>query len=106
MDEHEAMLTLRERLAGLGEVEHTLYGASQGDGPPEHDYVREVGVTAEDVPALIEMAGEWMEDVEGDYDELSDEEEAEVWLPLHAWRALGQLGSAAAEAVGAAVGDA
>lgn len=49
------------------------------------DY-RALGLTAENVPALVEMALD--EDLN-----MSDPVSDEVWAPLHAWRALGQLGA-------------
>ncbi len=57
-------------------------------GPSEQpsdwlDY-RELGLSAEYAPALIELATD-MELNQGDQDEAS------TWGPLHAWRALGQL---------------
>lgn len=55
------------------------------------DYVRRYGLTQEDAPELARMvADEALSN--------SDSQSAEVWAPLHAWRALAQLGSA--EAVG------
>ncbi|MDU9047671.1 MAG: DUF1186 domain-containing protein [Candidatus Electrothrix sp. Rat3] len=53
------------------------------------DY-RELGVSQEDVPELIRMS------TDEELDQ-ADSESDEVWAPVHAWRALGQL--RAAEAV-------
>ena len=53
------------------------------------DYAAEFGLTKEDVPQLIQMIKDddlWNADPEG----------LEVWAPVHAWRALGQLGAAEA----------
>jgi hypothetical protein len=47
------------------------------------DYLA-LGLSAEDVPELARMALD--KDLDG-----ADPESAEVWAPLHAWRALGQL---------------
>lgn len=50
------------------------------DGVP--DYVAEYSLTAEHLPALIGLATQWVED---------EPDEAAVYGPVHAWRALGQL---------------
>lgn len=53
------------------------------------DYLSEYGFTAEDVPALLALFT----------DEAIDalpQDRPEIWAPVHAWRILGQLGSAAA----------
>lgn len=65
---------------------------SLGDlrGQPRYDYLS-LGLRHEDVPALIRMAGDdalWR----------ADGESVEVWAPVHAWRALGDL--RAEEAIG------
>jgi hypothetical protein len=52
------------------------------------DY-REKGISGEHVPDLIRMVSDARF-------EAADEESAEVWAPVHAWRALGQLGAGAA----------
>ena len=52
------------------------------DGEP--DYVVDLGLGPEHIPALVELARQWVDlDDEADGDEL--------WSPVHAWRALGQL---------------
>lgn len=50
---------------------------------------RDLGLTEADVPELVRMAGDPA--LNG-----ADGESLEVWAPLHAWRALGQLQAAAA----------
>jgi hypothetical protein len=60
---------------------------------------RSAGIRREHIPALIDVVrstGEWMVDpvLEEKPDETADMEEelpAQFWLPMHAWRALGQL---------------
>jgi len=50
---------------------------------PRYDYLS-LGLRPEDVPALIAMAGDdvlWQ----------ADSDDVEVWAPIHAWRALGDL---------------
>jgi hypothetical protein len=56
--------------------------------PEWYDYPA-LGLTAEHVPELMRMA------LDDDLN-LADSEGAEVWAPLHAWRALGQLRAEAA----------
>jgi HEAT repeat protein len=60
-----------------------------GPGEPWSDYVAEIRLGEEHVPALLRMVADeglnW-----------ADAESAEVWAPVHAWRALGQLGDPAA----------
>lgn len=51
---------------------------------PWPDYLRLYGFTDQDVPELLMMVADPA------YDEL-DEDDPEVWAPLHAWRVLGQL---------------
>jgi HEAT repeat protein len=53
------------------------------------DYPAETGLTVEDVPELIRMV------TDSAFDELEDDR-LEVWAPIHAWRALGQLQAEAA----------
>ncbi len=53
------------------------------------DYVA-LGLTRDHLPALVRMAGDPLLDRSADAEA--------VWAPLHAWRALGQLGDAAATA--------
>lgn len=56
-----------------------------------HHYPETVGLTADDVPELVRMATDrtlW--EIESD--------RLEVWAPIHAWRALGQLHAEAAVA--------
>lgn len=50
------------------------------------DY-RSLGISAEHIPALIQI----IEATEQIWKESTNDEDPEVWLPLHAWRALGQL---------------
>ena len=60
------------------------YGESDRTTPDEWPDYRELGIGAEQIPELIQMAT----------DEALNEaaaESPEVWAPLHAWRALGQL---------------
>src|SRR5437868_4322041 len=65
-------------------------GEPGGLGSAWPDY-RSLGLGPEDVPALVRMVRDPA--LNG-----ADSESKEVWAPLHAWRALGQL--RAAEAVG------
>lgn len=53
------------------------------------NYIDQFGLTAQDIPELIRMATD---------DELNtlDSDRPEVWAPLHAWHALGQLKAEAA----------
>ncbi len=59
--------------------------------PPEEwpDYAQLYGLTAEHIPDLIQMA------IDQDLS-WADAESQEVWAPVHAWRALGQLRAEAA----------
>ncbi len=88
---------------GAGEMDEVAYPPpvdrllTLGDARGQrewHDY-RQYGLDREHVPDLIRMATDpdlnW-----------ADPDSAEVWAPLHAWRALGQL--RAAEAVGPLLG--
>ncbi len=74
-----------DRLFEMGKVAYSVEW--QGTDP---DYVRELGLAQEHVPALIEIARRWLD---------ADDYPKDVagWAPIHAWRALGQL--RAAEAV-------
>lgn len=84
------------------------YGDASGSGPKNWpNYVQELGLTAEHIPTLIQMAQDdqlWS-CFFTDPDDLEDEPGGEgaldpdvaLWAPIHAWRALGQL--QAAEAV-------
>lgn len=59
-------------------------GAPAGPGDPWPDYPTEYGLTRDDVPALLALA----------LDETAlPADDPAVWAPLHAWRALGQLGA-------------
>ncbi len=60
----------------LGEVDR---------GGQWHDYLQ-YGFSEDDVSVLLELAAD---------DELNaaDAQSKEVWVPLHAWRTLGQIGS-------------
>lgn len=51
--------------------------------PPAQGYVKSFGLNAEHVPDLIRLAVQWAEPTE--------EGEPELWAPIHAWRALGEL---------------
>lgn len=53
--------------------------------PPVQGYVEPFGLDAGHVPHLIQLALEWAEPVLDD--------EPELWGPIHAWRALGELGA-------------
>jgi len=66
-------------LLGLGEADQS------GAWP---DYL-EYGFTETGIPALLDLV------VDQTFDQM-DSESTEVWAPLHAWRALGQLGSSQA----------
>jgi hypothetical protein len=70
-------------------VEQLLALGEPGYGPEWRDY-RALGLTDEHVPALLALVEDprlsWLEWEEG-------EEIEPFWAPLHAWRALGQLGA-------------
>jgi hypothetical protein len=53
------------------------------------DYVNDYGLTEDHIPGLIQMA------IDQDLN-WADSESLEVWAPVHAWRALGQLKAEAA----------
>jgi hypothetical protein len=84
------------------------YGDAGGSSPKDWpNYVQELGLTAEHIPALIQMTQDdqlWSFFFE-EPDDLDDEPveagalvpDVALWAPIHAWRALGQL--QAAEAV-------
>ncbi len=66
-------------------VERLLtYGASDRITPDEWPDYRELGMGPEHIPDLIQMATDEALNE-------ADSESPEVWAPLHAWRALGQL---------------
>jgi hypothetical protein len=66
-------------------VERLLtYGESERIGPDDWPDYQELGIGPEHVPELIQMATD-----EALHE--ADSESTEVWAPLHAWRALGQL---------------
>ncbi|MEI8371291.1 MAG: hypothetical protein WCJ35_00490 [Planctomycetota bacterium] len=68
-----------DRLFQMGEVE---WGVEwQGDDP---DYVGDLGLTNEHVPALINITL-----LQADLEDLPDDDSG--WAPVHAWRALAQL---------------
>lgn len=54
------------------------------EGDP--DYVAEFGLCQEHIPALVEIARQWAETGERSQDDT-------LYAPVHAWRALGQLGA-------------
>lgn len=56
-----------------------------GDG---REYVEPFGLTSDDVPALIELAKRWLDDAH--FEKTS--ETSAMWGPVHAWRALAELG--------------
>ena len=79
MDEQPQYPPPLDRLFQMGEVE---WGVEwQGTDP---DYVHELGLTAEHVPALVAIARKQI-----DLEDFPDEDSG--WAPVHAWRALGQL---------------
>ncbi len=66
-------------------VERLLtYGESDRIPPEEWPDYRELGIGPEHILELIQMATD-------EAFNMADSESAEVWAPLHAWRALGQL---------------
>ncbi|WOD38196.1 hypothetical protein [Nodosilinea sp. E11] len=81
------------------------YGECQGVNAKDWpNYVQEFGLTADYVPALIQMAQDeqlWAF-FEGDYDREDEfraagiDPDAALWAPAHAWRSLGQLQAAEA----------
>jgi hypothetical protein len=88
----------------------SLLSYGDASGPSAKDwpnYVQELGLTAEHIPALIHMAQDdhlwsfFFEDPDASDDEPAAESALDpdiaLWAPIHAWRALGQL--QAAEAV-------
>lgn len=60
-----------------------------GDSKEEINYIEQFGLQAEHIPDLLRM----MNDEELNHE---DSDTDEVWAPLHAWRALGQLDVATA----------
>ena len=52
---------------------------------PAQGYVKAFGLDAGHIPDLIRLAVEWAEP--------SLDDEPEIWAPLHAWRAIGELGA-------------
>ncbi len=70
----------------LKELDHPRTGWDWAKG--ERDYVAELGLTAEHVPGLIRIARHWLDLYDN---EKPIPEEPELWAPVHAWRALGQL---------------
>jgi hypothetical protein len=84
------------------------YGDARGSSPKDWpDYVQELGLTAEHIPALMQMVQDdqlwsfFFEDPNSPDEEPLEEgalnPDIALWAPIHAWRALGQL--QAAEAV-------
>ncbi|MCX4247200.1 hypothetical protein [Paraliomyxa miuraensis] len=78
-----ASATTPDRLAALSRLEPP----SPGDG---RTYVAELGLTPDDVPELVEFARRW---IDPRHFEGHDEDSLAVWAPIHAWRALGELGA-------------
>ena len=73
-----------------------LYGDARKscDWPKgDPDYVTECGLSRDDVPSLIDLASQWTSD--NWFDEHPSDDPAR-WAPIHAWRAIGQLGAAEA----------
>ncbi|HSM57749.1 MAG TPA: hypothetical protein VK879_16470, partial [Candidatus Sulfomarinibacteraceae bacterium] len=70
-------------------VDRLLAIGSPDRGEPWPECPDEYGLTLEHVPELLHMVQD--EDLN-----LADEDSDEVWAPLHAWRALGQLQAEAA----------
>ena len=60
------------------------YGESERITPDEWPDYRELGIGAAQIPELIQMATD-------EAFNMAAAESAEVWAPVHAWRALGQL---------------
>ncbi len=65
------------------------YGEAHRSSPEDWPDYRQLGIGSEHIPELIHMATD--EELN-----LADSESLEVWAPLHAWRALGQLRAEAA----------
>jgi len=64
-------------------------GEPTAPGEPWPDYPATYGLTRDDLPALIALAED---------ESVYREHDPAVWAPLHAWRALGQLGAPEAAA--------
>jgi hypothetical protein len=77
MDETSSQITI-SRLCEMGDPRHTT-GWRKGNP----DYVSDLGLGPEHIPALVEIVLK-----RPDIDQLPDDEWA---VPIHAWRALGQL---------------
>jgi hypothetical protein len=60
------------------------YGESDWISPDDWPDYREMGIGPEHIPELIQMATD-------EHLNVATAESTEVWAPLHAWRALGQL---------------
>jgi len=82
--------TLRTRLEQVGDPRPTSRKWETG----ELDYVSELGVTAVDVPELLDIVGEWLEP----FDRSKGENGASGYAPVHAWRCLAHLGATEAVA--------
>lgn len=67
----------------------TLGATAIGTPADWPDYPQQFGLGVQDVPALIDLATN--EDLR-----FSEDETPAVWGPVHAWRALGQLGATGA----------
>src|SRR5437762_7614249 len=53
------------------------------------DYVTRLGLKSDHIPALIEIARQWGTKANSQ----NDDDDVRVYAPVHAWRALGQLGT-------------
>ncbi|MBL7039230.1 MAG: hypothetical protein ISR77_11410 [Pirellulaceae bacterium] len=81
MPETPDSLSAIERLYRIGDPRNTWQWR---EGDP--DYVAEFGLCPAHIPALIEIARQWADRGEWPKDDT-------LYAPVHAWRALGQLGA-------------
>ena len=68
-------------LCRMGDARNTLHWPER-----ESDYVAKFGLGPDHIPGLVKIAAEWVDADTRPKDEW-------FWAPIHAWRALGQLGT-------------
>ena len=85
MNETPRQHEVREALEAMGDARHTARSWQNRDP----DYVALLSLTQQDAPQLITIARQWARTE--DWPE--DENDMTVYAPVHAWRALAQLGT-------------
>ena len=78
---------LRDRLDSIGIVDDWKQSWREGDP----DYVALLGVGADDVPLLVEVAQEWFPPEDSDEPEEFRADDPATYAPMHAWRTLAQM---------------